>query len=61
MRKPLFCASRMAISAYVDRLRNDHGAPITTYFYTNPETGGRYGVYALTKPIRLTERAKEYA
>ncbi len=50
MRAPIYCASRINLSAYVDKLRQ-RGLPIVTHRFRDPETAGSYGIYALSEAV----------
>jgi len=50
-KRPVFCASRMQLSTYVSRLRDNHGVPIHTFSYRNKDTGGQFGVYCLADRV----------
>ncbi len=49
--RPLYSASRINLSAYVDRLRQ-RGFPIHTHMYRS-KVGGSFGVYAVTATVNL--------
>lgn len=59
--KTLYCASRINMSAIVDRLRHKYGVPITTYRYRAKDGSGVYGVYALSSKVRRVNETQPRA
>lgn len=54
--RPIYAASRMNLSAYIDIMRHRHHLPIQTFQFRS-DAGGSYGIYVLMTDVRLVGAA----